>query len=152
MTRATSQRRQEGGDLPGECKQAKILGDLIARGQARQQRAAGRLHRRRDEPDDDREGEEYPLAGRGERRRARRLGIHVDEVEHVRGIDREDAEGADEQDEQRRDDDELGADAVVEPAADEGAEGADQGQDDAEQAELQRDPSRTPRRRRCRRT
>ncbi len=45
------------------------------------------------------------------------------------------------EDEQRRDDDELGADAVVERAADEGAEGADQRQDDAEQSELQRTPA-----------
>ena len=100
-------RRGDGGDEEGrherrhlarECEQPEELRDLLGRREAREQRAARGLHRRRDEADDHREGEEHLLADRGERRRARHLRRHLDDVEDVRLVDRQDAEGAHEQD------------------------------------------------------
>ena len=61
--------------------------------------------------------------------------------EHARLVDGENAEETDEQDDDRADDHRFCADAIIEQAADDGADRAGRGEDDTEEAEIERAPS-----------
>ncbi len=66
---------------------------------------------------------------------------HLGRVENVRLVDRQDSKRADDAEKKGADDHRLGAEAVIEHAADERAEHAGQRQYDAEDAELERAPA-----------
>ena len=133
---ADHQRRCERRRLAGEGEQPEELRHAIGGREAGDQAAARRLHRSSDDADQHRECQEPAFARRRERRTAGDLGRYVLGEQHVRLVDRQDADGAGDHHQQRQQDDALGADPVVEKAADEGPDRAGQHHQDAEDALL----------------
>ena len=92
-------------------------------------------------PDKNGEGEIDLLAHRGEGRAVWELGLDGKPEQHMVAVDRQHANRRQHEEQQRPDDHALGAHAVVEHAAESGANRAGDGEDDAEQAKLGRAPA-----------
>src|SRR5262249_2292144 len=105
---------------------------LLGRAEPRQERAARCLDRPRGKPDEDGEGEIDLLADRRERRAARRLWLDGMNEQHVGLIDRKHADSGENEKQKAPADHTLRAEVIVERAAKRRADGAGEGEDDAE--------------------
>ena len=114
--------------------------DALRRRQPRQQRARRGLHRPGDRADQQADRQIRALARRSKQRASRQRRRHCHKDDPV-AIDHQNRRTGNHHDQQAAEDHALGAVAIVELAADEGADRARDGQQDAERADLNRAPA-----------